>query len=520
MKYFKTLFFLVLLSWTVTVLLAPLVGAISAAFGLGSETAIGNISAIFLILAGFVAFGWVILEDRLARRSLASRKLLLLLAAGIWIAGLLLTSLAQNYAQLLTYQVLTAIGYAAITPLAFSMAMDLTPPEDRTKTFGLLDIAALVGAGLGFLLAGMLVDFVPWNVPFLLIAGLGGAVALCLVRITDPKKGVQDQELGQVLTEGAEYSYHIDRTSLAQMVKRRSNLLLIAVNALLYLASGSITYYFIRMMVHDHGFASSIAVLFFLGTYCFQAIGCIFWTKRADRKFATAKSGKVKVLLLPLLIGLAFLMGAYALGFSVANGWDIGLFAGLLICGAFFLSSQIAISFSLLGEINLPETRATVFSLTTLAQTLGRGGGIFAVGLLFTWVGTYQWAFVVVCISYLVAAGVGIPLLTSVPRDLTAVSHILAERAEKLKVEDPISHLSILNAVHLPLILQSSVLYEDPVELVAERYILVNLLREAVRAKPDAVPIKRGSEQYFPLLYIANIISFILFTVFLFIYLL
>jgi hypothetical protein len=48
MKYFKTLFFLVLLSWTVTVILAPLVGAISDAFGLGNETAIGNISAIFL----------------------------------------------------------------------------------------------------------------------------------------------------------------------------------------------------------------------------------------------------------------------------------------------------------------------------------------------------------------------------------------------------------------------------------------------------------------------------------------
>ena len=188
-SHFVGLFFLILLSWSVTVLLGPLVGDIATAFGLESETEVGNISATFLLVGGIMAFVWVGIEDVLSRRYSSTRKHLLILATFIWATGLFLTSLSQNYSQLFAAQMLAAVGYAAITPLAFSIAMDLTPPEDRAKAFGLLDMAAMIGAGVGFLLSGLMVGFVPWGVPFVVIATFGLIAAGFIIDIHDPKRG-------------------------------------------------------------------------------------------------------------------------------------------------------------------------------------------------------------------------------------------------------------------------------------------------------------------------------------------
>ena len=105
---------------------------------------------------------------------------------------------------------------------------------------------------------------------------------------------MQDLELTGVLAEGGEYDFHISRESLMSMLKKTTNLLILLFNVVLYVASGSITFYFIRMMVIDHAFTSSIAVLFFLLVYSAQIVGVLFWTRRADKKSATSKKGKSK----------------------------------------------------------------------------------------------------------------------------------------------------------------------------------------------------------------------------------
>ena len=415
-------------------LLGPLVGAIADDFGLASEAEVGNISATFLLVGGVLAFAWVAIEDRLSRRLDASRKFLLIAATLIWAVGLYLTSLAQNYGQLYAYQMITAVGYAAITPLAFSMAMDLTPPEGRARAFGLLDVAAVLGAGVGFLLSGLLIDFVPWNVPVVVVATFGLVLAGFTMSIQDPKRGLQERELQAVLSSGAEYSFQISRKSVASMVKNKTNLLILLFNAILYIASGSITYYFIRMMVSDHAFTSSVAVLFFLATFSSQAVGAIVWTRRADKKFAQQPNGKVKVLLESLVLGPGFLIAAYSLAFTVSDGAIIGLFAALLVVGVFSTAGLIAISFSILGEINPPEMRTTIFSMNNLAQTLGRGMGIFAMGALFiSFGGVYHWGFMVMGGVYFIAILFALPLLSSVRHELTRLNGLLRERARALE---------------------------------------------------------------------------------------
>ncbi len=423
-----------MLSWSVTVLLGPLVGEIAIEFGLESEAKVGNITATFLLVGGVIAFLWVAVEDRLSRQIEASRKYLLIFATLIWAIGLFLTSWAQNYEQLFRYQMITAVGYAAITPIAFSIAMDLTPPEGRAKAFGLLDVAAMIGVGVGFLLSGILIELVPWNVPFVVIGTFGLILLGITINLQDPKRGQQERELQEIFSVGSEYNYHISRRGIVSIIKNKTNLFILLFNIILYLASGSISYYFIRMMVNDHAFTSMTAVLFFLITYGSQAIGAVFWTKRADEKFVRRASGKVRVLLESLLIGPGFLIIAYALVFSVTNGMMIGIFVLLLTIGAFLVSGLIAISFSILSDVNPPEMRSTIFSMNNLSQTLGRGAGIFLMGALFILSGgRYQWGFALMGGVYFLAIVFAIPLLRSVPIEIGRMSVLLSERAKKLR---------------------------------------------------------------------------------------
>jgi len=425
-------------SWSMTILHGPLVNKIAVSFGVMNETLIGNISALFLLIGGVLAFGWVAFEDALARKYTATRKWLLILATLIWVIGLFLTSVAKSYEALLAAQILTAIGYAAITPLAYSLAMDLTPPEKRAKTFGMLDVAGSLGVGVGFLLSGILVDYTWWSVPFLVIATLGLMLIGFMLDLSDPKKGSQERELSPLLAQGSVYTFHLSRQSLALLLRKKSNLLIIFVNIILYLCSGSISYYFIRMLVSDHAFSSILAVLFFLGIFSSQAIGTIVWTRRADKKFATKRNGKVRVLLEEMAIGPIFLILAYSLTFTLANTLVIGVFALLVILGAFFTAGLVAISFTILGETNPPELWSSVFSLNNLAQTLGRGIGIALMGVLFvSYGGSYHWGFVIVEVVSLLALFFIFPLRFIIPRELLKVSQLLQERAGSLPHTPP-----------------------------------------------------------------------------------
>lgn len=433
---FSVLLVLVLLSWSTTILLAPLVGKIAVAFGLSTETEVGNISALFLLVGGVLAFLWVGLDDYLSKRVHSSRKLLLVTASLIWIMGLYLTSVSQDYIQLLIYQMITALGYAAITPLVYSMAMDLTPAEGRAKAFGYLDVSAMIGVGVGLLLSGSLVDldFIPWSIPFVVIATFGLTLLGFIIGLQDPKRGLQDRELSDALSRGATYNFHVTRSNIIQMLKKRSNILILLFNLSLFTASGSISYYFIRMMVNDHQFSSALAVLFFIATYGIQIVGAIFWTRRADRKFSENPNGKVRVLLESLLTGPPFLIIAYTLTFTIAEIWLVGLFAILLIIGAFLISGLIAISFAFLGEINPPEIRPTIFSLNSLSQTLGRAIGIFLMGILFSFFqGVYHWGFALITGIYLGATLLILPLFRLIPRDLSLLDALLQERSQQLQ---------------------------------------------------------------------------------------
>ncbi|MFX1298711.1 MAG: MFS transporter, partial [Promethearchaeota archaeon] len=195
------------------------------------------------------------------------------------------------------------------------------------------------------------------------------------------------------------------------------------------------------MLKVDYLFSSTAATLLVIGTYGTVIAGNIFWGRRADKKFAKRPDGKAIVILESLIIGPGFLVVAYSLVFSISQIGLIIIFAVLVAVGAFCTSPLIIISQSILGDINPPELRATVFSLNNIAQTIGRSLSIITAGLLFIFFGnSYHWGFVI--LMSLVFGGIALiyPLKKLIPKELSKLSDLLKRRAQQLESQSAITN--------------------------------------------------------------------------------
>jgi len=92
--------------------LSPNIDAIEAEFGV-SDTDIGNISALFVVIGAAVSLLWGYLGDK------GSRKLLLVLSIIIGEIPCALTAFALNWPQFFWLRILSGIGVGASFPIAF-----------------------------------------------------------------------------------------------------------------------------------------------------------------------------------------------------------------------------------------------------------------------------------------------------------------------------------------------------------------------------------------------------------------
>jgi MFS family permease len=86
----------------------------------------------------------------------------MLLALGGLVAGTLLAALATTLPLLIVARAVQGVG-GAILPLSIGIARDELPPGRVGVTVGLLSAIFGIGAGLGIVLAGPIVDHLSWH---------------------------------------------------------------------------------------------------------------------------------------------------------------------------------------------------------------------------------------------------------------------------------------------------------------------------------------------------------------------
>lgn len=107
---------------------------------------------------------------------LYGRKKIFIIGALIFLAGSMLSGVAQSMNQLIWFRALQGLGAGALTTIPYTIIGDLYPFEQRAKVQGWMSSVWGIAGVTGPLLGGLLVDYVSWraifymNLPFGIVA--------------------------------------------------------------------------------------------------------------------------------------------------------------------------------------------------------------------------------------------------------------------------------------------------------------------------------------------------------------
>jgi MFS family permease len=164
-----------------------------------SDTQIGMLQGLaFALLYTFLGLPIARLSDRYSRRGI--------IAAGVFIWSIMATScgLARTALQLFVSRIGVGVGEAALSPAAYSMITDSFPRSKLGSAFGVYNIGITIGAGIAFLVGGIVVAAVShagasytlplfgevraWQMVFIVTGAPGIILPLLLLTFREPAR--------------------------------------------------------------------------------------------------------------------------------------------------------------------------------------------------------------------------------------------------------------------------------------------------------------------------------------------
>jgi MFS transporter, Spinster family, sphingosine-1-phosphate transporter len=382
--------------------LPPLYALIARALN-ASEASLGLVtSAYILIVAGSAAF-WGYYGDR------GQRKRLLLVGTLLWSGAMIGSGLATSFAQLLFFQMITAVGVGSISSIGFSVVSDYIPAQRRGLALSLWSLAQLLGSGVGALLAGT-VGALNWRVPFFVIAAAGVLFALLYLFTREPQRGQKDPELSPLFASGQKYNYRISRQDIGMLLRHPSNRWLLWQSFFFSLAFGSTLWIprwaIARVQAEGYGLETATIVgnifvlLFNAGVLLAIPAGHL-----ADKWQRRSVKGRANMGLLGTLGSIPFLVLLYFLPLrNVAIPEDgsllVVVWAALLAiftngyvfvaflaatAGVAFLAAATPSWAAIVTDVNLPEHRGTMLGISRVFRAAGSSISVGLTGFVFTW---------------------------------------------------------------------------------------------------------------------------------------
>lgn len=132
-----------------------------------------------------------------------SRKWVILIGVSVWSVMTALCGLSQTFLQLLGARIGVGAGEAALAPAGYSIISDLVDRKSLGAAISVFQMGSLMGAGLAFLLGGMLFSAIsgwdysmlplvgelsPWQMTFIAVALPGIPLFLALLFVREPNK--------------------------------------------------------------------------------------------------------------------------------------------------------------------------------------------------------------------------------------------------------------------------------------------------------------------------------------------
>ena len=401
-------------------ILTPMAKELSTALGFG-EANIAQINSFFLMVGAASSFIWATIGDRV------SRKKLLFFATLEWSIFTFLTIFATDYISLLIYQLFAAIGFGAALPLSFSLTVDIVDVKERGSKFGLLSAVYVLGIGLGQILSGFLIDFYPWQIPFIIIAIGGFLTTFLLFLVEEPERGAKD-ELYSAPKED-ELDYKINFKDFKVIWKLKSTFLILVFNLALFISMGAVSSLFIAFLKNDYQFSSTIATVFLIVVFGGQIPSGPLFGKLGDKMYEKKSTGRIKVIAICLLAGGIFYLSAFLLDFTFQNLGLALIFLLLVFLGTFFFGGIDPLAQATLGEINPPKIRSTIFAINYISGTVGRSISLLIVSQFFIMFnGVYRPGYIVISVMALAINLILIPIFKKLPEDIKQIKEGAMEK--------------------------------------------------------------------------------------------
>jgi len=151
-----------------------------------SDADFGLLTSAFFLFYMFAAPLMGPLADRYSRR------LIIVMGAFLWSGATLLTAATHSFQTLLIRHTLVGIGEASFVTISPTLVADLFPEEKRGRILGVFYLAIPVGTALGYIIGGNLGPRFGWRSPFYVASIPGFVLALLLLFIPEPERGMHD----------------------------------------------------------------------------------------------------------------------------------------------------------------------------------------------------------------------------------------------------------------------------------------------------------------------------------------
>lgn len=164
--------------------LGALTPSIKASFHI-SNTDIGVLASAFSIVGGLATVPVGVLTDRVHRVRLLAGSIL------IWSIAMVATGLSVTFLMLFVARLFLGVVTATGGPTIASLTGDLYHPNERGRILSWIRSGELIGAGVGFVLAGGAAALFGWRGVFIVLALIGLLIARGAYKLPEPERGSQ-----------------------------------------------------------------------------------------------------------------------------------------------------------------------------------------------------------------------------------------------------------------------------------------------------------------------------------------
>jgi MFS family permease len=387
------------------------------------------LSAISMVVAGFYA-------DRKSRTKICFAGCLVFCVSSA--LSVFIPHGQLGYVFFYITRALNGIGVGAIIPTIFSLVGDTANPKRRSTAFGFVSAAMLIGRMAGFVLAGSLADH--WRMAYFMVGVTGLILAFGLLRIPEPKRGAQEEELHDLIVEGAEYRFRITKDDIKKIWANRSNFWLI-VNFIDVIPGAIFIFLIFKYMKDIHNMEAESINFVILLVIISATFGALAFGRIGDWGFQRDKRAKALIALLCNAFPIVFMILFLRAEFWIPDGALLsqtlavpGVWALIItVVVAMFISHGVNPNwYSCLTDINLPEHRATMISFASILDLIGQAIGPLVASYLATLWGlkTAMWS---VLVFWVLNIFLWLPVLVHIRGDLASVHKTLENRALEMK---------------------------------------------------------------------------------------